>query len=70
MRLAADASQYDLLGMGSLPLIVIGRAADMLKCEKDAMEERMKQQSIGRLGRADGRSLPRCCGYAARARAS
>ena len=25
----------------------------MLKREKDAMEERMKQQSIGRLGRAE-----------------
>ena len=43
--------------------------ADMLEGQADAMAEIMKQQSIGRLGRAE-EVAPRCCGYAARPRAS
>ena len=43
--------------------------ADMLEGQAEAMAEIMKQQSIGRLGRA-GESPPPCCGCAAPARAS
>ena len=45
MRLAADASQYDLNRDR--------KSRRHAEAEKDAMEERMKQQSIGRLGRAE-----------------